>query len=206
MRGITRSTRSLITPAHVLAAYRQGFFPMADGRHGRIGWYIAEPRTVIPLDGGFKVRRSLAQARRRLGHEIRVDSDFAAVIRACARHGRVDAEEVWLSEEMIRLYQELHARGHAHSVEVWIEGRLAGGLYGIALGAAFFGESMFSRVPYGSQLALVALVERLRARGYRLLDAQVKTPHVAQFGALDLTHQEYLVRLARALDEECAFV
>jgi leucyl/phenylalanyl-tRNA--protein transferase len=205
MRGITRFPRSLITPGQVLAAYQQGFFPMADGRDGRIGWYIAEPRTVVPLDERFKVRRSLSRALRQQDYHIHINADFARVIRACARHDVVDSDEVWLSEEMIRLYLALHDCGYAHSVEVRVDDQLVGGLYGISLGAAFFGESMFSRVPYGSQIALVALVARLRERGYQLLDAQVRTPHIAQFGAIDLGHQEYLRYLARALGEERVF-
>lgn len=179
---------------------------MAQGQFGRIEWYIAEPRTVVPLNNEFQVRKSLAKAVRRSSHEIRVDSDFEQVIRACARHGEVDTSEVWLSDEMIELYLALYESGHAHSIEVWSGGALTGGLYGIAMRGAFFGESMFSRAPYASQFALVALVERLRERKYLLLDAQVRTPHIAQFGAIDLTHGEYLSRLAVALGSDCSFV
>ena len=178
---------------------------MARGRHGTIGWYIAEPRTVIPLDDRFKVRRSLRQVMRKGAYEVKFNTRFEAVIRACARHDEVSADEVWLSEEMIGLYLQLHRRGHAHSVEVWGEAGLVGGLYGVSVKAAFFGESMFSRTPYSSQLALVSLVERLRERGYRLLDAQMMTPHIAQFGAINLSHQEYLTMLARACDDERSF-
>jgi leucyl/phenylalanyl-tRNA--protein transferase len=198
--------RSRVTPEQVLAAYQQGLFPMAQGQQGSICWYIAEPRAVIPLDERFKVRRSLRLAQRKGGYRIAINTDFAAMIRACARHGVVSPREVWLSEEMIALYLELHRRGYAHSVEVWSEAELVGGLYGVAIKAAFFGESMFSRTPYASQLALVALVERLRERRYQLLDAQIMTPHIAQFGALNLSHQEYLARLSRALEEEREFV
>jgi len=179
---------------------------MAQGRDGSISWYIAEPRAVIPLDDRFKVRRSLRQIWRKGLYQTTVNKDFASVIRSCARHGLVSSDEVWLSEEMIALYLDLHRRGHAHSVEVWDEERLVGGLYGIAIKAAFFGESMFSRVKYASQLALVSLVERLRERDYWLLDAQIMTPHIAQFGALNLPHQQYLALLSDALEEERAFV
>jgi leucyl/phenylalanyl-tRNA---protein transferase len=179
---------------------------MAQGQFGRIEWYIAEPRTVVPLNDEFQVRKSLVKAIRQSSHDVRVDTDFEQVIRACARHGDVDSSEVWLSEEMIELYLALHESGDAHSVEVWSDGELTGGLYGIAMRGAFFGESMFSRAPYASQLALVALVERLRERYYLLLDAQVRTPHIAQFGAIDLTHGEYLSRLAVALGKDCSFV
>jgi leucyl/phenylalanyl-tRNA---protein transferase len=198
--------RPTITPEQVLSAYQHGLFPMARGRYGSISWYIAEPRAVIPLDDRFRVRRSLRQVVERGEHGVTVNEDFEAVIRACARHDDVTSEEVWLSEEMIALYVELHRRGHAHSVEVRRDGALVGGLYGIALGGAFFGESMFSRAPFGSQLALVALVARLRARGYALLDAQVMTPHLEQFGTLSLSHQDYITLLMRALREECKFV
>jgi leucyl/phenylalanyl-tRNA---protein transferase len=202
----TSFLRSAVTPEQVLAAYQHGLFPMSRGRHGTISWYIAEPRAVIPLDERFKVRRSLRQAGRASGYRVTVDEDFEAVIRACARHDDVTAEEVWLSEDMIALYVELHRRGYAHSVELRAGAELVGGLYGIALGGAFFGESMFSRAPYASQLALVALVERLRARHYTLLDAQVMTPHLEQFGAVSLSHQDYLALLLRALRAECSFV
>ncbi len=143
---------------------------------------------------------------RKLNYQIRINSNFAGVINACARHSQVDAEEVWLSEEMIALYQELHRRGIGHSVEVWTESGLVGGLYGVALKAAFFGESMFSLVPSASQIALVALVERLRERRYRLLDAQMRTTHIGYFGAIDLTHDEYLGLLAEAMLYDCKFV
>jgi leucyl/phenylalanyl-tRNA--protein transferase len=204
MRG--KPTQSIITPEQVLAAYQQGYFPMARGRYGAIDLFMAEPRTIIPLDERFRVRRSLRRAQRTLAYEIRLNTCFPEVIRACARHGELPPEEVWLSEEMIALYLELHRRGVAHSVEVWSAGELIGGLYGLALRAAFFGESMFSRRSFASQLALVALVERLRARGYRLLDAQMHTAHIEMFGALDLSHREYLSVLAAALRDERDFV
>jgi len=198
--------RSRISPERVLTAYEHGLFPMAEGQSGSIKWYIAEPRAVIPLDERFKIRRSLRQIQRKGGYRMAVNTDFEAVIRSCARHGEVSRREVWLSEEMIALYLELHRQGHAHSVEVWNETEMIGGLYGIAMKAAFFGESMFSRAPYASQLALIGLVERLRERGYRLLDAQIMSPHIAQFGAINLTHEEYLGVLSDALEEERAFV
>ena len=122
----------------------------------------------------------------------------ATVIRACARHDEVDNEEVWLSDEMIAIYMELHHRGFAHSVEIWDGENLVGGLYGVSLKAAFFGESMFSRASSVSQIALVALVERLRERGYLLLDAQMRTQHISHFGAIDLMHHEYIGLLAEA--------
>lgn len=193
-----------ITPEQILTAYQHGMFPMARGRYGEVHWYISDPRAVIPLHE-FKVRRSLRKAVQQSPYQIRYDTVFPTVIRACARHQEVDNEEVWLSEEMIDLYCELHRRGVAHSVEVWDGDKLVGGLYGIAMHAAFFGESMFSRVPNASQFALLALVERLRRQEFLLLDAQVMTPHLAQFGAVEMTHDQYLAMLVQALHEERTF-
>jgi leucyl/phenylalanyl-tRNA--protein transferase len=190
----------------VIAGYQQGYFPMARGRFGHIDWFMAEPRTVIPLDDRFHVRRSLRKVIKKSEYQVKINTDFATVIRFCARHDEVDNDEVWLSDEMISIYLELHRRGFAHSVEVWDGERLIGGLYGVSLRAAFFGESMFSREPSVSQIALVALVERLRERGYILLDAQMRTPHIASFGAIDLMHNEYLGLLAEAMLDDRSFV
>lgn len=206
MRNRKSAARRVITPEQIITGYQQGYFPMARGRYGHVDWFMAEPRTIVPLDDRFRVRRSLRQALRKLPCEIRINTDFPAVIRQCARHEELDADEVWLSDEMIGLYIELHRRGFAHSVEVWMNGVMVGGLYGVALKAAFFGESMFTRVSSASQIALVALVRRLRARGYRLLDAQMRTSHIGYFGAEDLTHEEYLATLAAAMLDDCQFV
>lgn len=190
----------------VIAGYQQGYFPMARGLHGPIEWFMADPRTIIPLDDRFHVRRSLRKIVRKSEFEIRINTSFETVIRSCARHGEVDMDEVWLSEDMIRLYLELHRRRFAHSVEVWDGEEMQGGLYGVALKAAFFGESMYSRVPSASQIALVSLVERLRQRGYFLLDAQMRTQHIAAFGAIDLSHEDYLGVLAEAMLDDRSFV
>jgi leucyl/phenylalanyl-tRNA---protein transferase len=200
-----RNSDSGITPEQILQAYMHGYFPMATSLNGDIDWFIAEPRTVIPLDESFHIRRSLRQALRKTDYQIRLNHSFEEVIRACARHDVKDEDGVWLSEEMIGLYSELHRRGFVHSVEVWIDGQLSGGLYGVAIKGAFFGESMFMRTSYASQIALVALVERLRERGYQLLDAQMRTPHIAHFGALDLPHHEYLNLLYKAMRLDCQF-
>jgi leucyl/phenylalanyl-tRNA--protein transferase len=199
MRNRRPAARPIITAEQILAGYQQGYFPMARGLHGPIDWFVAEPRTIIPLDERFKVRRSLRQTMRRVDYEIKINTAFPAVIRACARHFDIDEDEVWLSEDMISLYTQLHRRGFAHSVEVWDEDRLVGGLYGVALKAAFFGESMFSRVPSASQIALVHLVERLRERRFSLLDAQMRTSHITYFGAVDLTHEQYIAVLNEAM-------
>jgi leucyl/phenylalanyl-tRNA--protein transferase len=193
-----------ITPEQVLAAYQHGMFPMSRGRYGDIHLYISDPRAIIPLSN-FKVRRSLQQAYKKHPYRIVFDTAFPQVIRTCARHYEVYPEEVWLSDEMIELYIELHRRGHAHSVEVWHKDEMVGGLYGLAMQAAFFGESMFSRVRYASQFALLALVEHLRQRNFLLLDTQVMTPHLRQFGAIEMTHDEYMAILMQALREERVF-
>jgi leucyl/phenylalanyl-tRNA--protein transferase len=188
-----------LTPDLLVRAYCAGFFPMADSRHGRIRWYSPDPRAVIPLET-FHVPRSLRRTLRRGLFEVRVNGAFAAVIRACA-----ERPETWISDEIVRAYEDLHALGLAHSVETWREGRLVGGLYGVALGGAFFGESMFSRETDASKVALVALVERLRARGFVLLDTQFLTPHLARFGAVEIPRADYLRRLEAALRVERHF-
>jgi leucyl/phenylalanyl-tRNA---protein transferase len=195
-----------ITPDQILVAYQHGMFPMARGKTGEIHWYTSDPRALVPLDECFTVRRSLQKFYQKHPYRIELNTDFPATIRACARHEKVGEDEVWLSDEMVELYVELHRRGHAHSVEVWDGENLVGGLYGIAMRSAFFGESMFSRVPYASQLALLALVEHLRQQQYLLLDAQVMSPHLRQFGAYDVSHEEYWKILLRALREDRDFL
>ncbi|MGH2588801.1 MAG: leucyl/phenylalanyl-tRNA--protein transferase [Dehalococcoidia bacterium] len=192
--------RDRLTPELLVRAYASGVFPMADGRNGRIRWYAPDPRAVMPLDA-FHVPRSLRQTVQRGVFEVTVDADFPAVIRACA-----EREETWISAEIIRAYTGLHRIGLAHSVECWRDGRLAGGLYGVSLGAAFFGESMFSRETDASKVALVALVERLRERGFTLLDTQYLTPHLAHFGAIEIPRREYERRLAAAVRVPRRFV
>src|SRR5215510_6752650 len=132
MRNRKSAAKPLITPEQIIAGYRQGIFPMARGRHGNIEWYVSEPRTIIPLDDRFRVRRSLRQKIRNSDYRVEIDTDFEGVIRACARHNVVDDDDVWLSDQMIALYLELHRRGFAHSVEVWEKDSLIGGLYGVA--------------------------------------------------------------------------
>lgn len=188
-----------LDPRTVVAAYCQGIFPMAD-EHGEIGWYSPDPRAVFPLDA-FHVPRSLAKVLRRGAFEVRVDTCFEAVMRGCA-----DREETWISEELIRAYVALHRLGLAHSVEAFHEGELAGGLYGVALGGAFMGESMFTRVTDASKVCLVHLVERLRARGYVLLDSQMPTEHLRRFGQIVIPRREYLRRLREALQLRRSFV
>ena len=194
-----------LDPDTLLSAYAQGAFPMTD-RDGRIRLYTADPRGLIPLDQRFHVSHTLRQLCRRPvdkgGFEIRINHDFVATMRACADQ-RDDG--TWISDRLIAGYMELHEMGYAHSVEAWRGGELAGGLYGVSLGAAFFGESMFHRQRDASKVALVALVERLRERGYELLDAQATTPHLETFGCYEVPAREYLVLLRKALRRECDF-
>lgn len=192
-------------PADLLvSAYASGWFPMADDR-GEIRWYSPDPRGIIPLDG-FHVPSRLARVVRRGTFRIEIDRAFGDVIRACADAERdPDDPGSWISPEIIESYCALHDAGVAHSVEAWHEGRLAGGLYGVALGGAFFGESMFHRVTDASKVALVALVDRLRSLGYVLLDTQWTTEHLRQFGAIEIPRRRYLKLLAESLDLPCAF-
>ena len=195
MRGGGRrlyDTRMRLTPEILEACYRAGAFPMAD-RFGRIEFYRSDPRSVLEL-GDLRVSRSLGRTVRKGTYEVRVDEDFEGVVRACA-----DREETWINAEIVRAYAELHRAGKAHSVEAYHEGGLVGGLYGVSLGGAFMGESMFSRMRDASKVCLVYLVERLRERGYVLLDCQVQSDHLARLGAKEIPEIEYLDRLQRAL-------
>ena len=186
----------------LLNAYSQGIFPMAD-EDGSIYWYDPDPRAILPLDD-FHIPRSLARRLRQGGFDVQVDTAFRDVITACAASapGR---ETSWISPEFIEAYCELHKLGFAHSVETWIDGELAGGLYGVTLQGLFAGESMFSRVTDSSKIALVHLVERLRQGGFCLLDVQFMTPHLKRFGAIEILRIEYKVRLAQALTVEAQF-
>lgn len=185
----------------LLAAYSRGIFPMAVNDRGDIGWFSPDPRAIIPLDDRFHVPHGLRRTLKAAKFAITINQDFEGVIRACAvSHG-----STWISKEIIRSYCRLQREGHAHSVEARLEGELAGGLYGVQLGGAFFGESMFHRVTDASKVALVALVERLRAGGFLLLDTQWLTPHLARFGACEVPRSEYLRQLEIALARDCQF-
>jgi leucyl/phenylalanyl-tRNA--protein transferase len=188
----------------LLTAYAAGWFPMAvEG--GEIRWFSPDPRGVLPLDQ-FHVPSRLARVTRSGRFELRVDTAFEDVIRACAEAER-DREDpgTWISQEIIDSYLALHYAGVAHSVEAWRGGRLAGGLYGVSLRGAFFGESMFHRETDASKVALIGLVERLRARGFVLLDTQWVTPHLEQFGAIEIPRDDYIARLHAALEVEASF-
>lgn len=193
-----------LTPEALLTAYADGAFPMTDP-DGVTRWYTADPRGVLPLDERFHVPGTLRQTIRQQRFEIRVNCDFRAVMAECMRVRRRGERGSWISDELIEAYFRLHKMGHAHSVEAWQDGRLAGGLYGVSLGGAFFGESMFHHVRDASKVALVALVERLRERKFTLLDAQASTRHLRRFGCTEIPASEYLTLLDAALDRDCQF-
>ncbi len=189
----------IIPAALLLEAYCSGIFPMAT-EPGELSWFSPDPRGVVPLDA-FHIPHGLRRTLKKGAFEIRVNHDFEAVIRACA-----EREETWISEAIVASYVNLHRLGYAHSVEAWSRGHLAGGLYGVSLFGAFFGESMFHRETDASKVALVALVTRLRERHYRLLDTQYVTPHLQTFGAVEIPRAKYLRLLKQALAQECRFV
>lgn len=170
---------------------------------GEIYWFDPDPRAVIPLDA-FHLPKRLARTIRRGGFKIRFDYDFRAVIAACAEPGP-DRDRTWINDEIIDSYVQLHNLGFAHSVEVWIDGSLQGGLYGVSLQGLFAGESMFSRTTDASKIALVYLVDHLRQKNFKLLDTQFITPHLARFGAMEIPRVEYKRRLAHALRAKVQF-
>jgi leucyl/phenylalanyl-tRNA---protein transferase len=183
-----------LTPELLLAAYGNGIFPMADeDSDWEISWYSPAERGVLPLES-FHIPHDLSRLLRQRQFEVTFDRDFEAVMRGCA-----DRDSTWISEKLVAAYVALHEAGHAHSVECRQEGRLVGGLYGVRLGGAFFGESMFHRVRDASKVALVHLVERLKQGGFTLLDTQFVTPHLEQFDATEIGREEYLRQLANAL-------
>lgn len=189
---------SRLTPELLLAAYTQGMFPMARSREAReVEWFSPELRGVIPLEG-FHIPKSLAKFMRKNPYRISMNENFSGVIAACANAPR-DKDGTWINDEIIRTYTELHALGHAHSVEVWQEDALVGGLYGVSIGRAFFGESMFSTAPNASKVALVHLVEWLRCKNYALLDTQYVNDHLLQFGVIEIPRVEYMEKLENAL-------
>ncbi len=184
---------SEITAAMLLRAYRMGIFPMAESRSDeRIFWVNPEARGILPLDG-FHLSRSLRRTILKAPLRASLNADFPGVVRACA-----DREETWINGTIFDLYLELHRWGYAHSLEIWHDGGLAGGVYGVALGQAFFGESMFSRRRDGSKIALAWLVAHLGACGFTLFDTQFLTPHLASLGGKEIPRDQYLARLAQA--------
>ncbi len=195
---IQRVTRHLNIEM-VEEAYRKGIFPMADLELGIVTWHRPRRRAVLPLDA-FHISRSLGRKLRHGGFTVTFDQDFGGVMAACA-----ERKPGWISAEFQTVYGKLHAQGKAHSVEVWVDGGLAGGVYGVHLGGAFFAESKFHRVTDMSKVALAHLVHRLRARGFALLEVQYLTKHLAQFGVVEIPHKEYMAQLRVALELECEF-
>ena len=177
----------------LLQGYRLGVFPMAM-EDDSIEWFSPDPRAILPLED-FHVPHALRRLLRKSFFEITINAAFSEVIAACAKR-----KDTWINQEIIESYTRLHELGHAHSIEAWKEGRLAGGLYGVAVGGGFFGESMFHRVTDASKIALVALVEHLRARKFVLLDTQWVTPHLQQFGGIEISRNHYLRLLQRAVE------
>lgn len=190
----------MIPPDLLIEGYRRGIFPMAS-EDGEIRWFSPNPRGILPLDKRFHVPHGLSRVLKKNPFEIRLNAEFEHVMRACSVR-----EETWINEEIIASYTELHQLGHAHSVEAWLEGRLVGGLYGVAIGGVFFGESMFHRVTDASKVALHALVEQLRRQRFLLLDIQWTTPHLEKFGAMEIPRLEYMARLEASIGVDRSFL
>jgi leucyl/phenylalanyl-tRNA--protein transferase len=195
---VVRTTK-ILTSADVESAYRDGIFPMADSDRGIITWHRPKRRAILPLDT-FHASRSLRALLRRRPFKITFDRAFADVVNACA-----DRPSTWISGEIKTIYGELHAQGKAHSVEVWMDGELAGGLYGVHLGGVFFAESMFHRRTNMSKVALAELVFRLQKQGFLLLEVQYLTEHLAQFGVIEIPDWNYQACLKGALELSCSF-
>jgi leucyl/phenylalanyl-tRNA--protein transferase len=183
----------MIHPELLLQGYRLGVFPMAM-ENGAIEWFSPDPRAILPLED-FHVPHALRGVLRKKIFETEIDTAFSDVIEACAKR-----EDTWINPEIIESYIRLHELGYAHSVEAWTDGNLAGGLYGVAIGGVFFGESMFHRVTDASKIALAALVEHLRVQKFALLDTQWLTPHLQQFGGIEISRNHYLHLLRRAVE------
>ncbi|MCC6979342.1 MAG: leucyl/phenylalanyl-tRNA--protein transferase [Candidatus Melainabacteria bacterium] len=182
----------------VLRAYTAGIFPMGHD-DGIIRWYSPDPRCIIPLDS-FHASKRLMRTIRQGKFEMRVNHDFAGVMKLCA-----DRDSTWITDEIFRVYIELHEHGFAHSVEAYQDGKIVGGLYGVSIGGAFMGESMFHTATDASKVCLVYLVERMKERGFVLLDSQYVTDHLSTFNAVNIPRQEYLERLRHALTLKCVF-
>lgn len=188
----------LLQPENMITLYSRGAFPMAD-EQGTLSWYLPEVRTIIPLDN-YNIPRSLRKFVQKCGFEYRYDFDFLSVIKNCA-----DRESTWISEKLIEAYKRLYRNGHLHTVEVWEKNRMVGGLYGVTVRGAFFGESMFSKVTQASKAALVMLIEHLNEKGFIVLDVQYQTEHLKMFGAVEIPFDEFDKLLNKAYKKECTF-
>ena len=191
--------KELLKPENMLRLYASGAFPMADEKTGVINWYMPDIRTIISLDN-FNIPRSTRKEIKEENFEIKIDTNFEGVLAGCA-----DRESTWISEELKEAYRGLKKRGHIHTVETWKDGKLVGGLYGVTFRAAFFGESMFSKVSQASKAALVALLKHLKEKNFVLLDVQYMTEHLKMFGAVEISFEEYTKLLHKAYARECEF-
>lgn len=192
-------------PDELLACYRRGVFPMSDGREDpRVFLLDPNERGIVPLDR-LHISRSMRKVMKRSDFEVTLNKAFRRVIALCAEDAP-DRPTTWISRDIEYLYTRLHARGHAHSLEVWREGEIIGALYGVSIGGAFFGESMVSRATNGSKIALIKLVEHLNARGFALLDTQFLTDHLVTMGAIEISREDYQRRLQKALDIDTSFI
>jgi leucyl/phenylalanyl-tRNA--protein transferase len=198
-----RNYENVLSPELIIHGYHIGIFPMADSAHGKVRWYLPKMRAIIPLEN-FRVSRSLRQVINKNLFEIRFNRDFRTVIMNCAAP-RKDSTETWISKDIIFAYYKLHELGYAHSVEAYQNDELVGGLYGVSIGGAFFGESMFYKVSNASKVALFALVSRLREREFKLLDSQFMNENVQRFGAIEVPHTDYMSRLNKAIDAPTSF-
>jgi len=188
----------------LLRAYRQGFFPMSDPADGKVYWCQPYKRAVVPL-ASYRASRDVLRLNRKKEFDVTFDNAFEEVIGECAAPRKND-QETWISGEIVDVYCKLHRLGLAHSVESWYRGELAGGLYGIAMGGAFFGESMFFRRSYASRIAFDRLVFHMKSKGYLLLDAQIMNPHLGKLGAVEISHEDYMVQLNKALEKKIVFL
>lgn len=189
----------ILTTDIVLLAYKHGYFPMADEEDGNIYWHSPDPRAIVPLQG-VQVSRSLRQTIKKGVFDVRINTACERVIEACAQR-----HDTWISADIIDTYTNLHRVGYVHSVESWYNGELVGGLYGVSIGGAFFGESMFSMVSNASKVAFVALTEHLRQRDFMLLDSQYINPHMESLGAREIPREQFMYLLSKALHMNCNF-
>lgn len=188
-----------LEPGNMLRLYARGAFPMADEQTKEINWYLPEIRTIIPLDN-YNIPRSLKKAIDKIDYEVRYDCDFISVVRACASR-----EKTWISEDLIKAYLRLYSLKHIHTVEIYQQNKLIGGLYGVTFKGAFFGESMFSKISQASKIALIKLIEHLNEKNFTLLDVQYLTPHLKMFGAEEISFEEYNGLLLAAYQNNVEF-
>lgn len=194
----TGSNPTALDPQFLLAVYGKGYFPMAD-ENGNIGFHDPDPRAVFPL-GSVRMGKHMRRIMRSQDWQVKYNTCFADVMEACA-----DRKETWITKDMVKTYTKLHHMGHAHSVEVFLDHELVGGLYGVSVGAAFFGESMFNKVDDAAKVAFHGLVDRLRGSGFRLLDSQYLNPFTASLGAINISAQDFHVELEKAVDLHVRF-